>query len=583
MIRTLKRFFAFCTEENRKKFERSLMLGVILAMMQALKFPAIYLVIQGFLTNTITNATIWTGFFILLCSCGIGAAARARSAMLQCEAGYGECADKRINIAEHLRYLPMGYFNENSLGEIASVTTNIMEQLGDVATRVVMMTTQGLLDTAIIVLLILITDWRIGLISLAGITLFALCNHRMQCANEKLSQRKIAVDTRLVADVLEYIQGIPEVKAYNLIGDARKKLDNAIHDAAQTNTALEMQANRFVPVQGIIIKLTGVAILLAVIGFYLNGTMELLTAILMMIMSFQVFSGLETMGQYSALLRMVDLCVGRGQAILSLPPMDIHGSDPELKTRDIAVDDIEFSYDQKKIIDGVSLSVREKTTAAFVGPSGGGKTTLCHLIARFWDVQAGKITLDQQDVRRYSMDALMRNYSFVFQHVFLFHDTVANNIRFGRPDAPMEEVIAAAKKACCHDFIMALPDGYETVIGENGASLSGGEKQRISIARAIMKDAPIIILDEATANIDPENEQELMEAIAALTREKTILMIAHRLKTVENADRIFVVDQGKIVQQGNHDALMQEDGIYRRFVDSRKQAIGWKVQNKTDA
>ena len=233
---------------------------------------------------------------------------------------------------------------------------------------------------------------------------------------------------------------------------------------------------------------------------------------------------------------------------------------------------------KKKIIDNVSLTIPEKTTIAFVGPSGGGKTTLCHLIARFWDVDKGTIRFDGKDVKSYSMDSLMENFSFVFQNVYLFHDTIANNIRFGRPDAPMDDVIAAAKKACCHDFIMALPDGYDTVVGENGASLSGGEKQRISIARAIMKDAPVIILDEATANVDPENEKDLMEAISALTEEKTILMIAHRLKTVRNADQIFVVDKGRIVQHGTHDALMKQGGVYRRFVDSRRQAIGWKIE-----
>ena len=214
---------------------------------------------------------------------------------------------------------------------------------------------------------------------------------------------------------------------------------------------------------------------------------------------------------------------------------------------------------------------------AIVGPSGGGKTTLCHLIARFWDVDKGNITLGGVDVRSYSMDSLMKNFSFVFQNVYLFQDTIANNIRFGQEDASMEKVIEAAKKACCHDFIMALPDGYETVIGEGGASLSGGEKQRISIARAIMKDAPIIILDEATANVDPENEKELMEAIDALTKEKTIFMIAHRLKTVRNADRILVLDQGRIVQQGRHEELIQQEGIYKRFVESRELAASWKL------
>ena len=206
-----------------------------------------------------------------------------------------------------------------------------------------------------------------------------------------------------------------------------------------------------------------------------------------------------------------------------------------------------------------------------------GKTTLCHLIARFWDVDKGNITLGGEDVRSYSMDSLMKNFSFVFQNVYLFQDTIANNIRFGQEDASMEKVIEAAKKACCHDFIMALPDGYETVIGEGGASLSGGEKQRISIARAIMKDAPIIILDEATANVDPENEKELMEAIDALTKEKTIFMIAHRLKTVRNADRILVLNQGRIVQQGRHEELIQQEGIYKRFVESRELAASWKL------
>lgn len=244
---------------------------------------------------------------------------------------------------------------------------------------------------------------------------------------------------------------------------------------------------------------------------------------------------------------------------------------------DIVLENVRFSYGEKEILHGISMTVPQGGFIALVGPSGGGKTTLTALLSRFWDVDEGSVMLDGTDVRTYSMDALMKNYSFVFQRVYLFADTVANSIRFGRPDAPLEQVIEAAKKACCHDFIMQLPDGYDTVIGEGGASLSGGEKQRISIARAIMKDAPIIVLDEATANVDPENEAELMQAIGALTKEKTIIMIAHRLKTVRNADRILVVDGGRIVQQGTHDSLMQQDGIYRSFVESRQEAASWRL------
>ena len=282
----------------------------------------------------------------------------------------------------------------------------------------------------------------------------------------------------------------------------------------------------------------------------------------------------------SALLRVVDVSVTRAQEILDTPQMDITVEMITPENRDLAAENVEFSYEKRKVIDGISAQFPEKTTTAIVGPSGGGKTTLVNLLARFWDVDAGTVTLGGRNVKEYDMDSLMENFSFVFQNVYLFHDTIANNIRFGQPDAPMEKVVEAAKKACCHEFIEALPEGYNTVIGEGGASLSGGEKQRISIARAMMKDAPVIFLDEATANVDPENENDLMKAIQALTAEKTVIMIAHRLKTVEHADQILVVDHGKIVQQGTHENLMKEEGIYRNFISERREAASWKVKRQ---
>ena len=577
MILILKKFFGFCAQENRRLFYNTLVIGVLIAICEATKFPAIYIVLDGFISNSISVGRILTGFMILAVSVIIESFLRGISTMMQCKAGYRECTGKRIEIAEHLRYLPMGYFNKNSLGEITTITTNVMEQLGDVAMRVVMLTTQGIINTAIIVLMILAFDWRIGIICIVGIILFSLINHTMRNSNAKLAETKLEVDTKVISGVLEYIQGISEVKAYNMLFDSRGKLEETIRRAGDTNMLFEKICNRYIPFQNIVMKLTGVAILVSSIGFYLNGSMELPTAIVMMIMSFMVFSGLEAMGSYSAILRVVDLCVERGREVLNLDTMDISGEECVAKTNNIEVSGIDFAYGKKKIIDNISLRIKEKTTVAFVGPSGGGKTTLCHLIARFWDVDKGAISLGEKNVKEYSMDCLMQNFSFVFQNVYLFHDTIANNIRFGNPDASIEDVIAAAKKACCHDFITALPDGYNTIIGEKGASLSGGEKQRISIARAIMKDAPVIILDEATANVDPENEKELMQAIYALTEEKTILLIAHRLKTIRNADQIFVIDKGQIVQNGTHDTLMKQDGIYKQFVESRVKAIGWKI------
>lgn len=260
-----------------------------------------------------------------------------------------------------------------------------------------------------------------------------------------------------------------------------------------------------------------------------------------------------------------------------MPLLDEKGTELVPKTYDITVSNISFAYEEKEILHNVSFSVPQGTSCAIVGPSGSGKTTLCSLIARFWDVKDGEILLGGVNVKDYTCDSLLKNFSIVFQRVYLFEDTIENNILFGKPKATKEEMISAAKKACCHDFISALPDGYQTRIGEGGATLSGGEKQRISIARAILKDAPIVILDEATASVDPENERELQQAIAELTKNKTLLMIAHRLNTVREADQILVLENGRIVQRGKHQELIQQEGLYRRFVEIRGNAIGWKL------
>lgn len=577
MIRIFRRFFDFCGEINKRKFTKSIFLGVLKALFEALKIPAIAVTLHGVLIGNLTVQHILLSFGIMLFSIAGNAFANYRSTMLQCEAGYGTCADKRIEIAEHLKYLPMGYFSQNSLGYITSVATNSMEALADVATRVVMMVTQGILTTAVVALMILSFDLRIGGIAVIGVFLFFAVNGCLQKKAKTVAPVKDASDRKLVEKVLEYIQGIAEVRSYNLTGEKSKALNQAIDENTAANIKLEITFVPIMFIQSLTAKIIGVVIAAVSVAFCLNGSMELLNTVVMIIAAFILFGALDSAGSYSALLRNVDLNVSKAQSVLDIPTMDIDGQDITPTSYDIDVENVEFSYDKRKTIDGISVHIPQKTSTAIVGPSGGGKTTLCHLIARFWDVDKGCVSLGGVDVKEYSMDSLMRNFSFVFQSVYLFQDTIANNIRFGQPDAPMEKVIEAAKKACCHDFIMALPDGYETIIGEGGASLSGGEKQRISIARAIMKDAPIIILDEATANVDPESEQELTAAIEALTKEKTILMIAHRLKTVRHADNILVIDGGKIVQSGTHDELMHQGGIYRRFVESRELAVGWKV------
>ena len=597
MFSTLIKFFKFCDEENRKKFTGSIFVGILNSLFMAFRIAAVAVMLRGVIGTAIQGQpfetkTIWLSFGIMCVSMIGGIITRKVTAMWQCEGGYRTCAKKRIEIAEHLRYLPMGYFNENSLGEITSVTTNTMESVGDVATRAVMMVFQGLLDTSLIILMLFFFDWRIALVGLAGFGLFEFVNFFMRFAVKNISADKIRDDAAEIGKVLEYIQGIAEVKAYNLVGKRSRELNDVINRRKKTLIKMEMRCIPVSNIQSLVAKLSGVAMMITSLYFYLAGSMALADCATMLVCSFMLFNALEAGGNYSALLRTIDLGVTKASKILALPTMDIEGrerpaeqgNDKEMSlsglTRQsslIQASNVDFAYDKRKIIDNISLSISEHSTTAIVGPSGGGKTTFCHLLARFWDVDKGRVTLDGKDVRDYSMDNLMKNYSFVFQNVYLFHDTIANNIRFGQPEAPMEKVIAAAKKACCHDFISALPNGYDTVIGEGGASLSGGERQRISIARAIMKDSPIIILDEATANVDPENERDLMKAIEELTREKTVIMIAHRLKTVRNADQIVVIDKGRIAEQGKHDELVAKGGIYARFIDSRKEAVSWKL------
>lgn len=578
MFNILKKFFDFCTAEDRRKFYQSIYLGIIKSFIIALRIPAIGLVVMGLIEKNLSMQTFWLALGIMLVSTVLNVWITLKITMLQTEAGYHTCAQKRIEIAEHMRYLPMGYFNQNSLGKITSVTTNTLEGLADVATRVVMMTVQGFLTTGLITILVFLYDWRVGLVLLVCLVLFLLPNTLMRWQVGKVSADKYQADMDLVAVVLEYSQGIAEVKNYNLVNRSAKKLSKAIEGKSQLDTKMTLVTSPYIALQGMVTKLTGLFTGLFSIYFYLNGSMELLVTIMMIVSGFMIYENLDGVGSFSSLLRIVDLSVDMVNQVLAIQPMDISGRDIEPKSSRIDLRDVSFSYGNKKIIDRVSLTIPEKTTTALVGPSGSGKTTLCNLIARFWDVDQGNISLDGYDVRDYSYDSLIRNFSFVFQSVYLFEDTIANNIRFGKPEASQEEVIEAAKKAACHDFILSLPDGYDTKIGEGGASLSGGERQRISIARAIIKDAPIIILDEATANVDPENEEALMQAIQALTHDKTIIMIAHRLKTVEHADQILVLDQGRIVEQGKHQDLLAKQGIYSKFIQERKTAASWRIE-----
>jgi len=577
MIKTLKMFFDFCNKTNRKKLYAAMILGVVKSMFATLRILAVAVILQGIINKDMSMKNIWIALGIMLISIIGQIVIGLKTTMLQTEGGYNTCAQKRIEIAQHLRYLPMGFFNKNSLGRITNLTTNTMETLSDVAMRIVMITTQGIITTMVTAVFVMIFDVRIGLILLAGLAIFICFNTLLQRSTRNVLPLKSVKDEKLVGAVIEYVQGIAEVKNYNLTEKNAIRLEEAIKGKQDTDTKLEFTVIPWMTLEGLSTKMTGVAMCLASIIFYLNGTMPLIYTILMTISAYMVYESLDMMGSFSALMRTVKIIVTQANEVMAIEPMDIEGEDITPQSTDIELKNVTFAYEDKTIIDDVSLKIPAKTTTAIVGFSGGGKTTLTKLMARFWDVDSGEVLLGERNVKDYSFDSLMKNFSFVFQNVYLFEDTIANNIRFGEPDADMDRVIEAAQKAMCHDFIMELPDGYETVIKEGGASLSGGERQRISIARAIMKDSPIIILDEATANVDPENEEKLTKAIEELTKEKTVIMIAHRLKTVKHADNIVLIDNGKIAEMGTHAELIMEDGIYKRFINERKEAVSWRI------
>ena len=576
MIKTLSKIYQF-SGKMQGTMKKAILFSVLHSLFDMMSFGALAMVFSG-LTDGFTTSMIWMIFGITLASMLLKIYCSYISDFGKVQIGYFMCAEKRIHIGDRMKYMPMGYFNDHNLGNLTSVVTTTMGDIENNASMVLTNILGGYIHAAIITIVMLCIDWRIGLTILCGILLFTWCIGRLQKKSETVSPQRQQAQEALVSNVLEYVQGMLIVKSFNLGQNSNSKMRQAILDSKDKNLKLERTFVPYNMLQQIILYGTSILVIVEGLYFYLNGTMALSICLLMTVASFMLFSQLQSAGNTSSLLRLLDVSIDKVNEIDNTPVMDEHGKPINPPNYSIVFDDVSFSYGEHKILDHVSLSIPEKTVTAIVGPSGAGKSTLCNLIARFWDVDDGKITIGGIDVRDYTLDSLLTNISEVFQKVYLFADTIENNIKFGNPAASHNEVVKAAQKACCHDFIMSLPDGYDTVIGEGGATLSGGEKQRISIARAILKDAPIIILDEATSSVDPENENLLMGAISELTKNKTVIMIAHRLKTVRNADQIFVLSGGHIVQTGKHEDLIRQPGIYADFIGIRKKAIGWKLK-----
>lgn len=577
MIGVFRKIWDFAGTEQ-KNICNSILLGFVNAVFHAMQLWALFVVLSALVEGSKSKETAFAALGIMLLSIAGKIVTQYVSQLQRTHAGYFMVAEKRVYIGNKLKAVPMGFFNQNSLGQLTAVATTTLSDVENAAPVVLVTSLGGFLNSLVFSLTIFLFDWRIGLIVAAGVVLFLYVVSLMEKRSRADIPKRQAAQATLVEKVLEMIQGMSVVKAFDLDDAKGKKVDQAIDKSCEKNSVLERAVNPYVAAQQIILNLCSAAILFASVSFYLDGTLSLVYCLMMMVSSFMVFEQLMTAGSSMANLRITESSINRANEIDSVPVMDDHGRKIVPETHDIELESVDFSYETRPVLQDVSLRIPDKTTTAIVGPSGSGKTTLCNLIARFWDVNGGRVSIGGHDVKDYTLDSLMANISMVFQNVYLFNDTIENNIKFGKPNATHDEVVAAAKKACCDDFIDALPDGYNTVVGEGGATLSGGEKQRLSIARAMLKDAPIVIFDEATANVDPENEDRLQAAIEALTRDKTIIMIAHRLKTVRHADQIVVLDGGRIVQRGTHDELLAQKGIYSDFVGMREKAIGWKLE-----
>lgn len=497
---------------------------------------------------------------------------------LQSTAGFEFVARERIALGDRLRNVPMGFFHDNSVGDITTTVTTDLNFLENYSMHILDKVTTGVLSMIVMAGCILAFDWRIGLIFVAGILLsFPIYSH-MQKKGKALSAKRQKIQSEAVAATLEYVQGISVVKSFNMCD---KNLSD-IEDAYESNAAASYGVERvFTPLNmtySMVFRISACMIMLCAGILAVGGDLSFANLAVILIASFTIFNPIEVMGQMTTMIRTMDAALDRVERIKQAKKIDENGRDIPLDSFDIGFEHVSFAYENgNPILKDVSFSIPQGSMTAIVGPSGGGKTTITRLIARFWDVQEGSITIGGHDVKEFTCDSLLKNMSMVFQNVYLFHDTIENNIKFGCPDATHEQVEEAAKKACCHDFISALPQGYDTVIGEGGSTLSGGEKQRISIARAMLKDAPIILLDEATASVDPENEVHLQQAISALVKNKTLIVIAHRLSTIRDADQILVVDNGKIVEKGVHAELIQQKGIYQKFWNIRQKARNWKL------
>jgi len=498
-------------------------------------------------------------------------------AVTQESVGCEATAEQRIRLGNIFKRVSLGFFNSNNMGEISSAVTTDLSFIEMLSMNMINTVVNGYITVFVMILFLLFYCPLAGIISLSGIVLSALFLYIAAKISDKNASIHQKAQDSIVENTIEFLRGMQTIKAFKQEGVSVQGIRKAYKNHKDVNIKIELENCPYNCLHQFVLKAASVGII--AVSAYLTYTRKTDVNIMLMMdmFSFVMFSQIEPLSNAIHVIEVVNKTLDKLEKIEKADIIDKDGQNIELKKHDIKFSDVCFSYDKKQILNNISFYIPEGSTTAIVGPSGSGKTTICNLIARFYDVNSGVITVGDKNIKDITCDSLLKNISMVFQKVYLFNDTIKNNILFGNPNASDNEVINAAIKAHCHEFISKLPNGYDTIIGDGGATLSGGEKQRISIARAILKDSPIIILDEATASVDPENEHLIQNAISSLTKGKTVIVIAHRLATIQDADQILVIDNGDVVQKGNHLELINQDGIYKNFINIKESAEGWSI------
>ena len=563
MLKALKRIIAWTGP-----YRRNLYLGCVCSFFMTWATAAPVMLAAWMLAQVVDDArgvstldpsAVWLSLAAIVACIAARFAFSYGKNRLQESIGYEVAPEVRIRIGTILKRVPLGYFSRMKTGDILATTTTELGMLELNGMKMIDAVVNGYVSVAAVIAFLAVMDWRCALAALAGVGLSALALAGINRRSRKLTPATHEASERLSGAIVEFARGLGTAKSYGRGSSALQPMYAACAQAKKARVDVEFGFTPFNVAHLVALKLASVALVGFAAWACLGGTLPLWMFLAIALLSFTIFGGVEGVADSAHMLGDLNDVLDRLDKIEQARFIDEDGRALDLDRFDIAFEDVAFSYDEgpeaRTVLHDVSFAIPEGTTCAIVGPSGSGKTTIANLMARFWDVSAGSVRVGGHDVREFTCDSLLANFSMVFQNVYLFNDTVEANIAFGCPGASHDEVVAAAKRACCHGFIEELPQGYDTVVGEGGSSLSGGQKQRISIARALLKDAPIVVLDEATASVDPENEQLIQQAIGQLTAGKTVVVIAHRLATVEASDQILVVDGGTVAQRGTHDLM----------------------------